>query len=122
MQGRLETSAPKLRRAARAAFAAGTVAVTILSLLPYDVLRPETGLSDKLEHLLAYGVLAVTGAIGFPSNRGQVRVAVGLIGLACLLEVGQGWVPGRTASLADAAAGALGVAIGLAACRLLPRP
>ncbi len=53
-----------VRKLAKTAFFIGLVAVVALSLLPQETL-PETGMWDKLNHSLAYGVLAVLGGLGF---------------------------------------------------------
>ena len=53
-----------VRKLAKIAFFIGLVAVIALSLLPQEIL-PETDTWDKLNHALAYGVLAVLGGFGF---------------------------------------------------------
>ena len=45
------------RRTAQFTFAIGVLAVITLSLIPKEAL-PETGIWDKLHHVLAYGGLA----------------------------------------------------------------
>jgi hypothetical protein len=49
-----------VRKLAKTAFLIGLVAVVALTLLPRETL-PETGTWDKLNHALAYGVLALAG-------------------------------------------------------------
>ena len=49
-----------VRKLAKITFFVGLVAVIILSLLPHETV-PETGMWDKLNHALAYGVLARLG-------------------------------------------------------------
>ncbi len=46
-------------------FGCAVVVVGVLSLLPQEVL-PDTGVWDKLEHVVAYATLCVVGAIAYP--------------------------------------------------------
>lgn len=73
---------------------------------------------DKLQHLLAFGSMALAGALGFVS---RARVAAGLLGYGVFIEVVQRWVPGRDASADDVLADAAGIALGLLAEALLRR-
>ena len=71
---------------------------------------------DKLHHALGFFAFAVTLKLAFP-GLGVVRlVAVGAAA-ALLIEVGQGFLPARTASLADMAANLIGVLLGGACAR-----
>lgn len=99
----------------KAIFALGVFGVGWLSLIPQAAL-PETGLSDKLEHLLAYGVLGLAGCMAFPDHR--KHVLVGLIFYGAALEGLQALVPGRTPSLLDGVANTLGVGFGYLILRL----
>ena len=102
---------------------AGSV-IGILSLLPGSEL-PAQSLNDKLNHFIAYGVLAFLGALG----RHQVSLfwaTVLVIGYGLLLEALQGLMPfGRSASWLDAVAntaGAVcGILIALGVARLIAR-
>jgi VanZ family protein len=100
----------------RIGFVCGIIAVTTLSLLPQQML-PDLPLWDKLEHLLAYGLLALTGGLGFPGWRAQVRIATLLFVLGVLVEGAQAFVPGRDASVGDALANALGIGFGMGTAR-----
>ena len=60
-----------VRKLAKSAFLIGLVAVIALSLVPQETL-PETGTWDKLNHALAYGVLAALGGIGFKGWRVRI--------------------------------------------------
>lgn len=100
--------------AARFAFVAGAVAVTILCLLPSEDL-PAVPLWDKLEHLLAYALLAASGGIAYPRRRARLWIALFLLMLGAVIEYTQGFVPGRDASAADMFANAIGILIGIAA-------
>ena len=106
-----------IRWAAITGFAAGAVAVSVLSLTPSDAL-PGIELWDKLQHVLAYLILAVTGAVAFPGRRSLPWLAVGLLILGCVLEAIQAFIPGRTASFDDAIANAIGVGLGLVIARV----
>jgi VanZ family protein len=100
------------RRTAQFTFAIGVLAVITLSLIPKEAL-PETGIWDKLHHVLAYGGLAASGGLGFVGWRRMVAVGIGLVMLGGLLEVAQAAIPGRFASVDDAFANAIGVMVGL---------
>jgi VanZ family protein len=104
----------------RAAFAAGLVAVTVLVLLPQQEL-PAVAVHDKLSHLLAFGVLAFAGGLGFARPRGWLWCAAALTLWGGTLELLQAAVPGRMPSLADGLANALGVGIGAAAALVVRR-
>jgi VanZ family protein len=106
--------------AAMTAFAAGIVVVSVLSLTPGDAL-PAINVWDKLQHVLAYLTLAVTGGVAFPGRRRLPRLAIGLLILGCALEALQGFVPGRDVSFDDAVANAIGVGLGLAIAHLVGR-
>lgn len=73
---------------------------------------------DKLEHVIAYFVLAVTGIAAFPGRRAFPWLAIGLLTLGCVLETAQAFIPGRSAAIADAVANAIGVGLGLALARI----
>jgi VanZ family protein len=100
-----------MRRIGRVVFVAGLVALAFLLLTPGDDL-PKV-LWDKLEHELAFGALALTGAVGFPGRSSLLRLGFGLPCLGILFEILQIFVPGREAAVGDALANTIGVAIGL---------
>jgi VanZ family protein len=102
-----------IRKIARLSFTIGVMAVTWLSLTPLGAL-PEVHMWDKLQHFVAYAVLAICGVVGFPGRRPRLLVGVGLIVLGCGLEVAQAAVPGRNPSIGDAVANIAGIAFGLA--------
>jgi VanZ family protein len=93
-------------------FAAGTIAVIVLSLLPGKYV-PSVGLSDKLEHVLAYAFLGLTGGLAFPTSRAAVVLLMLLPLLGIALEIGQLVVPGRSSEVADAFANLMGAALAL---------
>ncbi len=100
-----------IRKIAKTAFFVSLVAVIALSLLPNET-RPETGLWDKWEHILAYGVLVLLGGFGFKGWRSLLVVGIGLVILGAGLELAQSVIPGRGGSIYDAMANFVGVAIG----------
>ena len=109
-----------IRKIARLSFTIGVIAVTWLSLTPRDAL-PEIHLWDKPQHLMAYAVLAICGAVGFLGRRPRLIVGVGLIVLGCGLEVAQAAVPGRNPSIGDAVANFAGITLGLATAWIADR-
>lgn len=100
-----------VRKLAISAFFIGLVAVIALSLVPQETL-PETDTWDKLNHALAYGVLAALGGIGFKGWRALLMVGLGLVVLGAGLELAQSVTPDRDGSIYDAVANLVGVAIG----------
>ncbi len=99
------------RRIGCTVFVVGIVVLAVLLLTPGDDL-PKV-LWDKLEHGLAFGVLAFTGAVAFPGRSSLLRLGFGLPCLGILFEILQIFVPGREAAVGDALADTIGVAIGL---------
>ena len=87
------------------------VGIGVLSLMPPRS-GVELGESDKIGHFIAYGVLSLNWAM-LPSSRRMLWL--GMMG-CCLyglvMEAGQGFVPGRDPSWADALANTGGIAIG----------
>ena len=79
--------------------------------MPQETL-PETDTWDKLNHALAYGVLAALGGIGFKGLRSLLMVGLGLVVLGAGLELVQSVTPNRDGSIYDAVANFVGVAIG----------
>ena len=101
-----------IRWAAITGFAACVVVVSALSLTPGEAL-PGIEIWDKLQHVLAYLILAVTGSVAFPGRRSLPWLAIGLMILGCALEATQAFIPGRVAGVDDAVANAVGVGLGL---------
>jgi VanZ family protein len=114
---------PSPHRIARILFLLAALAVSILSLLPQRDL-PKVGVSDKLEHLLSYFVLAILGSLAFRGWRSLLFLFVLLCAMGGLIELLQAFSPGRSPdvvdALADGAGGAAGVLVG-AALALLRR-
>jgi VanZ family protein len=110
--------APAVRRAGqwaiRGAFAAGLIAVGVVSLLPAERL-PAVDASDKLEHFFCYAVIAANGALVFRGGRARLWLGGALFVFGAAMEGLQALAPGRQSSLADALANGAGIIAGLAA-------
>src|SRR5262249_47046016 len=79
-----------------------------LSLAPGDW-RPSIGLAKALEHLVAYFIAA---AVLTTACRARWPQIAGLIVLAGVLEIGQGWVPGQDSKLAEFVGSSIGALLG----------
>ena len=109
-----------VRIVSRILFAIGLVLVVTLSLTsPGGPARFE--IWDKAQHALAYWALAFAGLLSFPGRRATLFVCLALFLLGAGLEFGQMFIGGRVASLADAAANAIGICAGLASVMVLTR-
>jgi VanZ family protein len=100
-----------MRRAARWAGGACVLALVWLSWIP-RAWEIRTGLAGQIEHAVAYAGTALILSFA-PVRPGRLFAALAL--LACVLEVGQIWVPGRTAQVIDALASIGGAALGVLA-------
>lgn len=94
-------------------WAAALLAVIVVCLVPPPPLQlPQH--SDKLEHLLAYAILAAGAVQLFPRGRGLWMAGGGLVLMGVLLEFAQGALTStRMADPADALANTVGVVLGL---------
>jgi VanZ family protein len=107
------------QRIARSAFTISTIGIVVVSLLPAEEL-PSLGLWDKLEHALAYAVVAALGGLAWAGrSRAWAAIGVFLVLLGIVLEVLQSMVPGRSTDPADAVANLIGTLIGLGAIAAL---
>ena len=100
------------RIAFRYLFIGGTMAVVILSVLPGQEV-PSLGISDKIEHTVAYGLLGLTGGLAFPAPKATILLLVLLPMLGVGLELVQLLSPGRSSEVADALANWAGATLGL---------
>src|SRR3546814_1505117 len=82
-----------------AVFAAGLVAVSVLSLLPQVVL-PDNG-ADKLGHFAAYAALGCVGMLAAQAPRTGWLILAGLTVWGGALELGQLFVEGRVGDWLD---------------------
>jgi VanZ family protein len=99
----------RLAPAVRALGAVWIAVVLVVSLVPADRL-PETHVSDKVEHFVTYGLLALWFS---PIARRRWMLVAALIALGVAIEVLQPIVSTRTRELGDAIANSIGVLIGL---------
>jgi VanZ family protein len=83
------------------------VAVLVLSWVPGDS-RPSTGMSNLIEHFIAYFFTALATLVAFVPPRTIRSVLIGMILLAAVAEIGQNFVPGRQPKVIDFAAGSAG--------------
>jgi VanZ family protein len=89
-------------------------AIATLSLLPIH--GPDLGLpqGDKWQHAFAYLVLtSYFGQLVASGWRNRFVLVLGLLGYGIGIELAQSFTPARQAELADLAANALGIALGL---------
>jgi len=99
------------------AFVAACTAVLFLALAPASAI-PEVGVTDKVEHALAFTVLAMLGLWAFPGRVG--RLAAGLIAFGIMIEILQATMPfGRDGEVLDVVADTFGVSLGMTAQLLL---
>jgi VanZ family protein len=103
---------PSPRRIARILFLLAAAVVTVLSLLPQHDL-PKVGVSDKIEHLLSYFVLAILGSFAVRERRSLLYLFVLLCVMGGVIELLQAFSPGRSPDLIDAIADGVGAAAGV---------
>ncbi len=96
------------------------IAVAWLSPTPQDGV-PEVDIWDKLGHFLVYAVLAVFGGLAYWARGIEVAVGVLLVAYGCILEIAQINIPGRSGTVEDALANALGAMVGVVIVRILRR-
>lgn len=72
---------------------------------------------DKLHHLLGFAALTFSMRLAFARGR-FLWLALASLAAALLIELGQGFLPQRSASLGDMLANTLGVMLGWAAWRV----
>jgi len=91
------------------------IAVAIaVCLMPPPPLPPLPDNSDKLEHLLAYFLLAASAVQLFAARRALLWAALGLVALGIGIEFAQGLLTAtRAADPIDALANTVGVTLGL---------
>jgi VanZ family protein len=94
------------------------LAAVFLTLAPRSF-RPITGVEHHLEHFLAFTILGLVFATGYPSRR--LVLALAGIAMAGLLETFQSWAPGRHANVSDFAMNAIGICVGVAFVAVIDR-
>lgn len=89
------------------------VTATIASIVPSNELPKFGGVSDKLEHIVGYGVLALWFAGIYPKIR-YPMIGVALLVMGIVIEGLQGAMHvGRQADLRDVYANSIGIICGL---------
>lgn len=101
-----------LRILARAAFVLAVLVVIVGSLTPAAEM-PEIAVSDKIQHFAAYAGLAFLALVGWPRQGPFGWPVMSVVVAGPTIEVLQHLVPGRSASVGDAAADIAGVVIGV---------
>lgn len=108
-------------REMRLAFAVIALVVAAMALAPGAAAAPRLLGWDKVEHAAAFAAMALFARAGWP-GLSRAWTAGLLIAYGVLIEIAQGLpVIGRSASVADVAADAFGVALGLLAAWMLGR-
>jgi VanZ family protein len=93
----------------------GITLVVVLSLAPAFLLPQVPAGSDKVEHFLAYFLLAATAVQLFARRGALLRAGTGLVALGIALEIAQAVLTStRQMDVHDALANTLGVIAGLA--------
>jgi VanZ family protein len=105
-----------VRRLFRIAFYAAGALVAAASLVPSATLPPAS-IGDKVEHMIAYAVLGLLGAAS--SERGIMRLILGLAVFGLAIELLQSFSPGRSPDLLDLAADIAGAVVGCGLAILL---
>ena len=101
------------------AFLGTYIAVLVASLVPTSSL-PQVTLSDKVEHFIAYAVLAALGAKAFPGRPWLLAMVLVANGVGVeILQQAMGL--GRQGEVLDALANTLGIAAGLGLIWLMRR-
>ena len=85
--------------------------LVVLCWIPQEW-EARTGLPGLIEHAIAYCGTAAIFAFAYQDSR-RWRLIAGFVVLAGVLEVGQLWVPGRTAQVAGFAASSIGAIAGV---------
>ncbi|WP_428566066.1 MAG: VanZ family protein [Solidesulfovibrio sp. DCME] len=101
------------RRVMLAVWIVSVAATVWLSLTPRLELPLDFWNADKLYHGLTYAWLGALPLWAFARGDRARAAAYLMIILGGLLEWGQSFVPGRSASMGDAVANALGVFVGI---------
>jgi len=85
--------------------------VIALSLIPTPV--ASSGMySDKIAHLLAYGVMGVLAFLSVRTKKRRIYLFIVIFSLGLILEILQNYIPGRDMSLLDILANTGGSGLG----------
>lgn len=103
MTPRLTTLYPQ-----RLAFLLCLLSVLVLALMPTSPMPASWW--DKMNHVVAFTVLAVLGCWSYPGR--SAKVLIGLLAYGGLIEVLQGLTATRSAEMADLVANGAGLVLG----------
>jgi VanZ family protein len=109
-----------MRLAFRLALGVCVLAIAYLAFAPVE--QTIETFSDKLNHVLAFTVLAWLVDRAYPGHHLAPYKWALLLGYGLTIEVVQGFLPYRELSVADFAADALGILCYTVAARLAARP
>lgn len=85
--------------------------IAVLSLLPANV-AVTTGWSDKIEHGLAFAILAILAQVGWRNHPALITVSL-CVFYGGVIELAQTLSPGRHADIWDLVADAMGAGLGI---------
>lgn len=92
----------------------GWLLCVVLSLIHAPTLATDVPDGDKIEHLVAYGLLCAWAVWIFAGRRAQLMAALGLVGLGIAMEFAQGYLTSyRSMDWRDGLADSIGVVIAL---------
>jgi hypothetical protein len=94
------------------------LAIAVFTLAPIE-LRPVTALPAGLERFAAFAAIGAAVCLGYPKHR--LSILVLLLGIVCLLEVAQNYVPSRHGRLPDSIVKASGALLGAAFAAIISR-
>lgn len=97
----------------RMAAGSAAIVIAIASLSP-QFPAIETGFGDKLDHLVAYSLLSLLVALGWPGRFVPGVIVGAVVCFGGLLELLQTFSPGRQADWADFGVNSLGAVTGVA--------
>lgn len=102
---------------ARTLFVLALLVVSVGSVIDTGS-SPAVTLNDKLQHVLAFGLLALLARAAYPRCPPWTRVLPGLLGYGLLMECVQGLLPWREFSLLDLVADLCGAVMALGTATL----
>ena len=94
----------------RTSLVAALTAITFLAITPLDY-PIASNINDKLNHILAFFVLAILADFSFPENKFNLSKILPLLAYGILLEMIQRFLPYRMFSLFDVTADAIGLSL-----------
>lgn len=104
------------RPAWRVVFGVAVLVTLVLMLVPIQAAAGGVPHTDKVAHVLVFAVLGWMALVAWPHRLLVIALGLGLYGP--LIEMLQALTPSRSASVADAVADWVGLALGLALARL----